>query len=63
MGYYSIVVWDFAFLLQVAQARYMSGSMLTFALVRNSSDLNIYKDLFGERNKPENKRKITVELQ
>ena len=48
---------------QVAQARYMSSSMLTFALLRDSSDLHIYKDLFGERNKPEKKRKITVELQ
>ena len=38
---------------QVAQARYMSSSMLTFALLRNSSDLLIYKDLYGERNKPE----------
>ena len=47
---------------QVAQARYMSSSMLTFALLRDSSDLHIYKDLFGERNKPEKKRKITVEL-
>ena len=27
--------------------------MLTFALLRNSSDLYIYKDLYGERNKPE----------
>ena len=48
---------------QVAQARYMSSSMLTFALLRDSSDLHIYRDLFGERNKPEKKRKITVELQ
>ena len=48
---------------QVAQARYMSSSMLTFALLRDSSDLHIYKDLYGERNKPEKKRKITVELQ
>ena len=29
--------------------------MLTFALLRESSDLHIYKDLFGERNKPEKK--------
>ena len=48
---------------QVAQARYMSSSMCTFALFRDSSDLHIYKDLYGERNKPEKKRKITVELQ
>ena len=32
---------------QVAQARYMSSSILTFALLRNSSDLHIYKDLYG----------------
>ena len=38
---------------QVAQARYMSSSMLTFALLHNSSNLHIYKDLYGERNKPE----------
>ena len=31
----------------------MSSSMLTFALLRDSSDLHIYKDLYGERNKPE----------
>ena len=48
---------------QVAQARYMSSSMWTFALLRDSSDLHIYKDLYGERNKPEKKGKITVELQ
>ena len=30
----------------------MSSSLLTFALLRNSSDLHIYKDLYGERNKP-----------
>ena len=49
---------------QVAQALYMSSSMWTFALLRDSSDLHIYKDLYGERNKPEKKkRKITVELQ
>ena len=48
---------------QVAQARYMSSSMWTFALLRDSSDLHIYKDLYGERNKLEKKRKITVELQ
>ena len=33
----------------------MSSSILTFALLRNSSDLHIYKDLYGERNKPEKK--------
>ena len=33
---------------QVAQARYMSSSMLTFASFRNSSDLHIYKDLYGK---------------
>ena len=48
---------------QVTQARYMSSSMWTFALLRDSSDLHVYKDLYGERNKPEKKRKITVELQ
>ena len=42
----------------------MSSSMLTFALLRDSSDLYICKDLYGERNKPEKKtRKITIELQ
>ena len=35
----------------------MSSSMLTFALLRNSSDLHIYKDLYEERNKPEKKKK------
>ena len=45
---------------QVAQARYMSSSMLTFALLRDSSDLHIYKDLFGERNKPEKKEKLPL---
>ena len=33
---------------QVAQARYMSSSMLTFAPFRNSSDLHIYMDLYGK---------------
>ena len=42
---------------QVAQARYMSSSMWTFALLRDSSDLHIYKDLYGERNKLEKKTK------
>ena len=32
---------------QVALARYMSS------YTRDSSDLHIYKDLYGERNKPE----------
>ena len=45
---------------QVAQARYMSSSMLTFALLRNSSDLHIYKDLYGERNKPEKNEKLPL---
>ena len=40
---------------QVAQAPYMSSSMLTFALLRNSSDLHTSKDLYGKRNKPEKK--------
>ena len=39
------------------------SSMWTFVLLRDSSDLHIYKDLYGERSKPEKKRKITVELQ
>ena len=43
---------------QVGQARYMRSSMLTFALLPNSSDLHIYKDLFGERNKPEKNEKL-----
>ena len=33
----------------------MSSYMWTFALLRDSSDLHIYKDLYGERNKPEKK--------
>ena len=33
----------------------MSSSLLTFALLRNSSDLHIYKDLYGERDKPHEK--------
>ena len=37
--------------------------MSTFALFRNSSDLHIYKDLYGERNKAEKNEKLTVELQ
>ena len=45
---------------QVAQPRYMSSSMLTFALLRNSSDLHIYKDLYGERNKPEKNDKLPL---
>ena len=36
----------------------MSSSMLTIALLRDSSDLHIYKDLYGERNKPEKKNEI-----
>ena len=45
---------------QVAQARYMSSSMLTFALLRDSSDLHIYKDLYRERNKPEKSEKLPL---
>ena len=44
----------------MAQARYMSSSMLTFALLRDSSDLHIYKDLYGERNKPEKTEKLPL---
>ena len=33
----------------------MSSSKLTFALLRDSCDLHIYKELYGERNKPEKK--------
>ena len=44
----------------MAQARYMSSSMLTFALLRDSSDLHIYKDLYGERNKPEKNEKLPL---
>ena len=33
---------------QVAQGRYMSSSMLTFASFRNSSDLHIYMDWYGK---------------
>ena len=32
----------------IQHARYMSSSMLTFASFRNSSDLHIYKDLYGK---------------
>ena len=45
---------------QVAQARYMSSSMWTFALLRDSNDLHIYKDLYGERNKPEKNEKLPL---
>ena len=38
----------------------MSSSMLTFALLRNWSDLHIYKDLYGERNKPEKNKKLLL---
>ena len=31
----------------------MSSSTLTFALLRNSSDLHVYKDLYEERNEAE----------
>lgn len=46
---------------QVSQARYTST--LTFAFLRNSINLHIYKDLYGERNKTEKNEKLTVELQ
>ena len=45
---------------QVVQARYMRNSMLTFALLRNSGDLHIYKDLYRERNKPEKNEKLPL---
>jgi len=37
---------------QVAQARYMSSSLYVdiCILLRDSSDLHIYKDLYGENN-------------
>ena len=47
---------------QVAQARYMSSFMMTFVLLRNSSDLYIYEDLYRERNKAEKSEKLTVEF-
>ena len=34
--------------------------MLTFTLLCNSSDLHIYKDLYGERNKPEKNEKLPL---
>ena len=34
--------------------------MLTFALLRNSNDLHICKDLYGERNKPEKNEKLPL---
>ena len=34
--------------------------MLTFALLRDSSDLHIYEDLYGERNKPEKNGKLPL---
>ena len=34
--------------------------MWTFALLRDSSDLHIYKDLYGERNKPEKNEKLPL---
>ena len=37
--------------------------MLTFALLRNTSDLHICKDLYEKRNKAEKGEKLTVELQ
>ena len=38
----------------------MSSSMLTFALLRNSNDLHIYKDLYGEKNKPKKTEKLPL---
>ena len=38
----------------------MSSYMLTFALLRDSSDLHIYKDLYWERNKPEKNEKLSL---
>ena len=34
--------------------------MLTFALLHDSSDLHIYKDLYGQRNKPEKNEKLLL---
>ena len=45
---------------QVAQAWYMSSYVLTFALLCDSSDLHIYKDLYWERNKPEKNEKLPL---
>ena len=45
---------------QVAQARYMSSSILTFALLRNSSDLHIYKDLYGEEINAKKNEKLPL---
>ena len=45
---------------QLAQAQYMSSSLLTSALLRDSSDLHIYKDLYWERNKPEKNEKLPL---
>ena len=36
--------------------------MLTIVLLCNSSDLHIYKDLYGERNKPEKKKNEKLPL-
>ncbi len=36
--------------------------LVTFALLRNSSDLHFYKDLYGEINKTVNNEKITLEF-
>ena len=38
----------------------MSSYMLTFPLLRDSSDLHIYKDLYWERNKPEKNEKLPL---
>ena len=49
--------------MKLGETCYFTGSPSSiyefFALLRNSSDLHIYKGLYGERNKPEKKRKIT----
>ena len=49
-------------LTQVPQARYMSSSILTFALLCNSSDLHISKDLYRERNKLKKKKNEKLPL-
>ena len=38
----------------------MSRYMLTFALLRDLSDLHIYKDLYLETNKPEKNEKVPL---
>ena len=46
---------------QVSQTRYMSSSALTFALLRNSNDFHIYKDLYGEQNEDKKNEKLIIE--